>query len=1424
MPPKAAADLKGKRPMPSSKTKDNTTLEEQSEDEIERSPSLGTIPTVGPSNVVAESSQTFTPNTTSNSRSSGQPPNPHTSTSYTRRPIVSELSLIPMNIWTDPPLRRVSSNWKPWSSQMILILRTYKAYAYVEGTEIRPHPDDQVSLANWRANHYMVCAFMLIAIEVNERYDFNHHSKANELWRSLVAVYDVTGIMSKMDAMSQLMTMSFTWTVPVVEHYRNIINLANTIFQDGALSKDDIILHSLLLSLNNDTAKDDMKHARTLLDSKPNAGHSDIFNSLSIAESERKFREMKSNELTALIASTRNANSNSSSSTTNNKKAKLLLCANCKKRGHEETFCILPKGGMEGKTLQEARTAQRLAHGDGKGNNDKKSFKFKDGKALFMNDGKVYSVDESGNVTAISESVKDVASFVTDSLCEADFDELSLALDDSYISLAQPNFLLDTGCTVHMSPFASDFSDLRPTKNRRITGVNGTHIDAIGTGNITIYTPNSSIILHDALYVPDASVRLISVAALVNTLRGTVTFDNSKVTILGANNEFIASGTKVADQNLWCLDGNTHHTDSALLSITTPTLDVWHKRLGHSNNQSIYEMATKQLAEGMQIDTSLAPHKCDHCILGKQSRTPVPDKRHGERSRRRLGIIFVDLSGPEDVTSSRGNNYFMSVIDDFSNYIWTIPLSHKSDSFPSLKTWALQVERECGERIGVIRIDNGELKSKEMTTWCESNGYRNEFTAPYTSAHIGKVERVHRWFNKKPNLSHLREIGSRAFTLILNRNNPKILARSIECVLIGYSDNSPSYRLYHRATHKVITSFHVNFIESFQTPRSTTNTIVPTDQDTLATLEEEDINLVNMAYIGKETDEEEYHLTKKERKEMKRERRKWRRAMRSAVKEEKEIIGEEQSFMTTDINPHAPNDPRSLEEALTGPDSHLWKPSIQDELQSLKERDVYQLIPRTSVPSGRNVLTSKWVLTTKHDGRKKARCVARGFQQIYGLDFTDTTSPTTRLESLRILLHNAAVNDFDIRQLDIKTAYLYRVLPEEEYQYMEQPKGFEENGREDWVWELRKGLYGMKQSGRVWNKTLNEALEEWGFLRLQSEPCGFRRADEKGIVDACVHVDDFLYVPTTKGACQQFLEDIGSQWKFTDLGEAQYCVGISFTRDRQNRTIGISQESLISKIVTTFLTDTTPTHTPMEHNLKLSRPKEPPTHDEEIYLKTLPYRSLIGSMMYVATGSRPDISYTITKLSQFLDCYREDHWLAALRCAKYLWTTKDLKLRLGGTKEPQLFGYSDSSYADCVDTRKSSMGYCFSLGSGAISWNSKKQKTVSSSTTEAEYIACGEATREAVWLKNQLKERGIDPDKAVTIFCDNNSAITLAKDPIQHARNKHIEVRHHFIREKINDGIIDVWRVPSKLNIADILTKPLPRYTFERLRKNIGVE
>ncbi len=170
----------------------------------------------------------------------------------------------------------------------------------------------------------------------------------------------------------------------------------------------------------------------------------------------------------------------------------------------------------------------------------------------------------------------------------------------------------------------------------------------------------------------------------------------------------------------------------------------------------------------------------------------------------------------------------------------------------------------------------------------------------------------------------------------------------------------------------------------------------------------------------------------------------------------------------------------TLAHALNGPDSDLWSAAVNDELRSLQEREVYELIPRGDVPEGRQIMTGKWVLVTKHDGRRKARLVARGFQQVYGLDYVDTTSPTTRLESLRLLLHLAASQDWDLRQLDIKAAYLDGCLSEEEYQYMEQPRGFEVAGKEDYVWRLQKGLYGMKQSGRVWNRTLNDTIRPRG--------------------------------------------------------------------------------------------------------------------------------------------------------------------------------------------------------------------------------------------------------------------------------------------------------------------------------------------------------
>ena len=531
------------------------------------------------------------------------------------------------------------------------------------------------------------------------------------------------------------------------------------------------------------------------------------------------------------------------------------------------------------------------------------------------------------------------------------------------------------------------------------------------------------------------------------------------------------------------------------------------------------------------------------------------------------------------------------------------------------------------------------------------------------------------------------------------------------------------------------------------------------------------------------------------------------------------------------VNAEFPSDPVTLREALGSTDADSWRAGIQEELKSLSEMGVYKLVPRSSVPAGRKILRGKWVFRLKRNEngepvRYKARLVVKGFEQVFGQDYVDTTSPTARMESLCLVLHLAAVNNWEIQQVDIKTAYLYGLLSADEVVYMEQPRGFADLGKEDWVWELQRGLYGMKQSGRIWNKTMNKALLSWGFKRLMADPCVYYRHSKSGTILTAIHVDDFLIAGSSPEVCATFKAQLKTLWSISNLGDATFCVGIAISRDRAACTVSLSQTALIDRVVSTFgQAEAYPISTPMDSNVQLRRP----TSDESLSaselsaLAELPYRSLVGSLMYLAVGTRPDISYAVSKLTQFLDCYRHSHWAAALRVVRYLKGTRTLSLLLGNSSTISLVGFSDSSYADCLDTRRSCMGYCFSLGGAVFSWSSRKQKTVACSTCDAEYIAVSESCREALWLRSFLRELGLLKDDPTTLLCDNNGAMALSNDPTLHSRSKHIDVRHHFIRKHVETGSIDLARIPSADNLADVFTKALPRPAFERFRSFLGL-
>ena len=355
---------------------------------------------------------------------------------------------------------------------------------------------------------------------------------------------------------------------------------------------------------------------------------------------------------------------------------------------------------------------------------------------------------------------------------------------------------------------------------------------------------------------------------------------------------------------------------------------------------------------------------------------------------------------------------------------------------------------------------------------------------------------------------------------------------------------------------------------------------------------------------------------------------------------------------------------------------------------------------------------------------------------------------------------------------------------------------------------------------------MNKGMLSLGFTRIKCEYCLYFRQTGDGTILTGIHVDDFFLGASDLTQATKFKHELATIWEILDLGAAKFCIGIAIKRDLVNHHIYLSQTALIDKILTLFnMTDCNPVSTPMESGLVLSRHSDVAlTREEELELRELPYRHFIGLLMYLAIATRPDIALAVQKLTQFLTFYRSIHWNAAKWVVRYLKGTQTLQLRLGGNTTANLIGFFNASYACCPDLGKSIGAYCFSLAnSGVISWVARKQKTVVQSMCNAEYIACSKAAHECMWLQMLTAEIGYPQKNPTPLLTDNEAALTLTKDPRFHARAKHINTKWHYIRECHENNDIHVLYVPTKDNIADIFTKPLPAPAFHHLRSYLGL-
>ena len=498
-------------------------------------------------------------------------------------------------------------------------------------------------------------------------------------------------------------------------------------------------------------------------------------------------------------------------------------------------------------------------------------------------------------------------------------------------------------------------------------------------------------------------------------------------------------------------------------------------------------------------------------------------------------------------------------------------------------------------------------------------------------------------------------------------------------------------------------------------------------------------------------------------------------------------------------------EPKTYYAALHSKESAQWQQAMDEELSSLEENEVWDEVDR---PEGVKVVGGKWVLKVKGNAkgeveRFKARYVAQGYSQTLGIDYDEIFAPVARHDSLRLLLALSACRGWKIRQLDIKTAFLYGVLKEEVY--MQLPEGSRKEGK---VAKLKKCIYGLKQSPREWYARLAEHLRLSGFAPSTFDPCVFIHSTGKLIL--AVYVDDITCFGEQDTLMENSIKLLKSEFKVNDMGLLHWLLGIQI--EYTDAGITLSQTAFIDKILNRFsMKDCNPVSTPIDanHRLIASLP-------EDIRADATLYQQIIGSLMYLTTATRPDLAYTITHLSQFNSDPSKQHLTAAKRVLRFIKGTKDRKLLYPYSSQLYLSAFSDASHGNCYDTRRSFSGYIFQLGNSTISWRSRKQRSVATSTTEAEYMAAAMTAKHLIWLQRALDEL-VKESIPSAMFVDNQSAIDIAHNPKVNDRSKHIDITYHFTRERIEDGSITLLHVPSVENLADICTKGLQRTSHQYL-------
>lgn len=922
------------------------------------------------------------------------------------------------------------------------------------------------------------------------------------------------------------------------------------------------------------------------------------------------------------------------------------------------------------------------------------------------------------------------------------------------------------------------------------------------------------ITLNNALLAPKFPTSLFSVRA--------ATENGAELVFAKNHTRLVANDTvfNIAKEGQLYFLHTANHVDSA---CTSKTLNEWHTTLGHMNNDDIVRL--QAVTRGMNVTKTKAGLSCTTCKESKITKQPKSQDDPPRRATKPLERVHTDLCGPIEPSSKEGYRYVINFIDEHSSMLFVYFLRSKDDASQALKNFLADVA-PIGRPLEIHSDNGGEYLSQAFQQVLLDNSIKHTTTAPYSPYQNGKSERTwrsllemsrcllsdagipkHFWMYStryaqylrnrsyqqktnatayelftgvQPDMKNIHTFGAQC-TIYVEGHKQKLDTRGQDGIFLGINPQNNANFILTPKNNRVLTSRNVIIHEQAVDEESDFSN--PLDR----TSEQESSEPVVQASV------EANERNERPRREPKLPKHLADYHLYTSIDYAYSVI---------------PGIPYTYEEALLSDHSNQWKAAMDAEMNTLLDNNTWEIKP---LPDNRTETKGRWVFTIKQGTtigsvQYKARYVAKGFSQLPGIDYDETFSPTTRFASIRTILQMAANDGLHLHQMDVKGAYLN--APIDKDIYVQQPPGYEQmdiHGK-TLTCHLNKSLYGLKQSGRNWHSTLTDFLKSEDFSPNTNDPCVYTRltADDHQ-QHILFWVDDIILAGSTITQIEEMKQMLNQRFKMDDRGELKWFLGVDFTR-LDDGTYEMCQERYIDSILQRFnMTDCKTASTPADKGIDLTKA----TDDEhaEFVKHEFPYRAAVGSLIYLMTATRPDISWIVSKLSQYLSKPSLTHVTALKRVLRYVKKTRSYRLAYSPQPGKPLVVYSDSDWANDSEDRRSTTGYIVTLGSSPIIWKTRKQPTVALSSCEAEYMAIAEATKETLYLRSLCSSLGIQQPPTTTVYSDNQSAIALTRNEGgRHNRTKHIDTRYHFIREQSN---VSYEYINTEDNLSDNLTKPL---------------